>query len=92
MSEKKSQQVNSSHDDSCENIIFSINELIKKIKSGRAVQRDLEMCEKLTNSLQNSLKRFKDISSLNQWMIRETIEMSRYTCSRYGSASKNDKI
>jgi len=84
--------VNSSPDIRCEDIVSQINSLLKKIKGGSATLKDLEICEKLTDSLQNVLKGFTDIDAFDRWVAKETIEMSRYTCKRYGSVSMNDKI
>ena len=92
MSVKKFQRVNSSHNDRCEDIVSQINLLLKKIKGGSANLKDLEVCEKLTDTLQNVLKGFTDINAFDRWVAKETIEMSRYTCKKYGLVSMNDKI
>ena len=92
MSVKKSRQVNSSHEIKCDDIISQINLLVKKIKSGTASVKDMQVCEKLTDSLQNVLKGFSDIDAFDRWVAKETIEMSRYTCKKYGSIAQNDKI
>jgi hypothetical protein len=92
MSEKKYQQVNSSPKIKCDDIVSQINILVKKIKDGRATVRDLQICEKLTDTLQNVLKGFTDIDAMDRWIAKETIEMSRYTCNRYGTSRESDKI
>jgi len=92
MSAKKYQRVNSSHNIKCEDIISEINILVKKMKTGSATIKDLQICEKLTDTLQNVLKGFTDIDAFDRWVARETIEMSRYTCKKYGHQPKNDKI
>jgi uncharacterized protein YwgA len=92
MSAKKSQRVNLSHKSGCEDIISEINKLVKKIKSGTASVKELQICEKLTDTLQNVIKSFADIDNFDRWVAKETIEMSRYTCKKYGSYSVNDKI
>ncbi len=92
MSAKKYQRANSSHNLKCDDIISEINSLVKKIKSGSASIKDLQICEKLTDTLQNVLKGFSDIDAFDRWVAKETIEMSRYTCKKYGSAPVNDKI
>jgi hypothetical protein len=92
MSAKRSQRVNSSHDLECEDIVSQINLLVKKIKCGTATVKELQICEKLTDALQNVLKSFSDIDAFDRWVAKETIEMSRYTCKKYGSAPANDKI
>lgn len=92
MSAKRSQRVNSSHKVKCEDIISEINNLVKKIKNGTATVKDLQICEKLTDTLQNVIKGFADIDNFDKWVAKETIEMSRYTCKKYGSPEMNDKI
>lgn len=92
MSGKKSQRVNSSHDVKCNDIVSEINSLLKKIKDGKASLKDLEICQKLTDTLQNVLKGFTDIDAFDRWVAKETIEMSRYTCKKYGYNTVNDKI
>jgi hypothetical protein len=92
MSAKRYQRVNSSHNIKCEDIVSEINLLVKKIKSGSATLKDLQICEKLTDTLQNVLKGFSDIDAFDRWVAKETIEMSRYTCKKYGSTPVNDKI
>lgn len=92
MSAKKYQRVNSSHKVKCEDIISEINNLVKKIKNGTASVKELQICEKLTDTLQNVLKGFADIDNFDRWVAKETIEMSRYTCKKYGATAANDKI
>lgn len=92
MSAKKYRQVNSSHEIKCEDIISQINLLVKKMKAGKASVKDMQVCEKLTESLQNVLKSFSDIDAFDRWVAKETIEMSLYTCRKYGSSVQNDKI
>ncbi len=92
MSAKRSQRVNSSPNIKCDDIISEINLLVKKIKNGGATVKDLQICEKLTDTLQNVLKGFSDIDAFDRWVAKETIEMSRYTCKKYGQVSRNDKI
>jgi hypothetical protein len=92
MSVKKYPRVNSSHEIKCEDIISEINKLVKKIKDGSASVKDLQICEKLTDTLQNVLKGFTDINNFDRWVAKETIEMSRYTCKKYGAPHENDKI
>lgn len=92
MSAKKYQRVNSSHNIKCEDIISEINLLVKKIKSGTASVKDLQICEKLTDTLQNVLRGFTDIDAFDRWVAKETIEMSRYTCKKYGAPYDSDKI
>ena len=92
MSEKKYQRANLSFKMDCEGVVSQINNLIKKIKSGNASARDLEVCEKLTDVLQNGLKGFLDLEEFDRWVARETIDMSRYTCRKYGHHPINDKI
>jgi|694.fasta_scaffold21007_25 hypothetical protein len=92
MSAKRYQRVNSSHNLKCEDIISEINSLVKKIKNGTATVKDLQICEKLTDVLQNVLKGFSDVDAFDRWVAKETIEMSRYTCKKYGSKPVNDKI
>jgi hypothetical protein len=92
MSVKKYPRVNSSHEVKCEDIISEINKLVKKIKDGSASVKDLQICEKLTDTLHNVLKGFTDINNFDRWVAKETIEMSRYTCKKYGATSENDKI
>lgn len=84
--------MNSSHKLQCDDIISQINLLVKKIKSGSASIKDRELCEKLTSTLQNVLKVFSDIDSEDRWVAKETIEMSRYTCKKYGAPADNDKM
>lgn len=84
--------MNSSHKLQCDDIISQINLLVKKIKSGSASIKDRQLCEKLTDALQNVLRGFSDIESSDRWVAEETIEMSRYTCKKYGSPTSNDKI
>lgn len=92
MSAKKYQQVNSSPKIKCDDIVSEINRLVKKIKNGRASFKEVQVCEKLTDSLQNVLKSFTDIDSFDRWVATEAIEMSRYTCKKYGATCENDKI
>jgi len=92
MSAKKYQRVNSSPSIKCEDIVSEINNLVKKIKAGTATVKDLQICEKLTDTLQNVLKTFTDIDAFDTWVAKETIEMSRYTCKKYGHLPMNDKI
>lgn len=92
MSVKKYQPMNSSHKVQCDDIIYEINLLVKKIKSGTASIREKQLCEKLTDTLQNVLRVFSDIDSKDRWVAKETIEMSKYTCEKYGSPAVNDKI
>lgn len=92
MSVKKSPRVNSSHEVRCDDIISEINKLVKKIKNGSASVKELQVCEKLTDTLQNVVKGFADIDNFDRWVAKETIEMSRYTCKKYGAPSANDKI
>lgn len=92
MSVKKYQPMNSSHKLQYDDIINHINLLVKKIKGGSASIKDVQLCEKLTDALQNVVKGFTDIDSFDRWVAKETIEMSKYTCEKYGSHSMNDKI
>ena len=92
MSVKKSPRVNSSREVKCEDIISEINKLLKKIKGGSASIKEYQICEKLTDTLQNVIKGFTDGDSFDRWVAKETIEMSRYTCKKYGAPSANDKI
>lgn len=92
MSVKKSPQVNLSHDEVCDGLIKQINILIKKIKGGTASLKEFEVCQRLTNGLQNIIDEFTDIDKFDKWVAKETIEMSRYTCDKYGTNLKNDKI
>lgn len=92
MSVKKSRQVSSSHEIKCDTIVSEINLLVKKIKSGTASIKDVKLCEKLTDSLQNVIKGFSDIDAFDRWVAKETIEMSRYTCKKYGAPADNDKM
>lgn len=69
-----------------------INNLVKKIKNGSATIKDLQVCEKLTDTLQNVLNSFTDIDPFDKWVAKETIEMSRYACKKYGSGPIDDKI
>lgn len=84
--------MNSSHKLQCNDIVYEINILVKKIKNGSASLKDRQLCEKLTDTLQNVLKVFTDIDSKDEWVARETIEMSKYTCQKYGTPAVNDKI
>lgn len=84
--------MNSSHKLQCDDIIYEINFLVKKIKSGSASIKEMQLCEKLTETLQNVLKVFTDIDSTDRWVAKETIEMSKYTCEKYGTPVVNDKI
>lgn len=84
--------MNSSHKLQYDDIINHINLLVKKIKNGSASVKDRQLCEKLTDTLQNVLKGFTDIDSTDRWVAKETIEMSRYTCQKYGTPVVNDKI
>ena len=92
MSVKKSPRVNSSREVKCEDIISEINKLLKKIKGGSASIKEYQICEKLTDTLQNVIKGFTDVDSFDRWVAKETIEMSRYTCKKYGATAANDKI
>lgn len=92
MSVKKSPQVNSSPKIKCGDVISEINDILKKIKLGAATKNDFKVCENLTNTLQDILGWFSDIDSSDRWLAKETIEMSRYTCKKYGAPSANDKI
>ena len=84
--------MNSSHKVHYDDIIYEINLLVKKIKNGSASLKDRQLCERLTDSLQNVLKGFTDLSPTDVWVAKETIEMSRYTCEKYGTPAVNDKI
>lgn len=92
MSAKRSQQVNSSHNVVCGSMIDHIALLLKKIKSGSASLKEFEVCRGLTNKLQVMIDEFTDIDQFDRWVAKETIEMSRYTCDKYGTDLKNDRI
>ena len=84
--------MNSSHKLEYDDIINHINLLVKKIKCGSASVKDIKLCEKLTDALQNVVKGFADGDTFDIWVAKETIEMSKYTCEKYGAHSMNDKI
>lgn len=93
MSEKKSQPANLSHSSiQCEDLISQINNLVKKIKAGRATVAEFNLCKKLTKYLKNFINKFSDIDEFDKWVAKETIEMSEYTCARYDRTSISDKI
>jgi hypothetical protein len=91
MLEKKFPQVNSSHDN-YRDIVSEINFILKKIKRGAASSSDVLVCETLTNALQGMIKKFTDTDPFDMWVAKETVEMSRYTCKKYGHLAINDKI
>jgi len=92
MSVKKSQRVNSSPNIKCDDIVTEINRLVKKIKSGRATIKEIQICQRLADALQNVLKSFTDVDPFDRWVASEVVEMSRYTCKKYGQTSLDDKI
>jgi|GEM_PF-5586588 len=91
MLEKKFQQVNLSHN-RYQEIVSEINFILKKIKSGAASKSEMLVCENLTDALQGMVKKFTDTDAFDMWVAKETIEMSRYTCKKYGHLAMNDKI
>ena len=92
MSVKKYQQVNSSHNAKCQNVISQINILAKNIRSGYATDKDVNVCKKLTNRLKRLLNNFTDLDDFYKWLGKETIEMSDYSCDKYARRSPDDKI
>lgn len=92
MSVKKYQQVNSSHNVTCQNVINQINILAKSIRSGSATDKDVIVCKKLTNRLKKLLNSITDLDDFYRWLGKETIEMSNYSCDKYARRSPDDKI
>ena len=94
MSGKRYPQVNLSRNSSpnCEDVIDRINNLVKKIKTGAASERDLTLCNSLTNYLQKFISTFREPSDFDVWVAKETVEMSRYVCGRYAHIKQDDKI
>jgi hypothetical protein len=84
MSVKKYQQVNSSHNAKCQNVISQINIY--------ATDKDVTVCKKLTNRLKRLLNNFTDLDDFYKWLGKETIEMSDYSCDKYARRSPDDKI
>lgn len=92
MSVKKLQPANLSRDQKCNELVSEINNILKKIKSGRATGVDLDLCKKMTVVLNSMIKSFSDHDPFDRWMAKETVEMSKYTCKKYGHLAMNDKI
>lgn len=94
MSAKKYQQVNLSLKGKSDaiDLIFEISSLLKKIKSGIADVKELNKCENLTKTLQGMLKSSIKFSESDLWFAKEIVEMSQYTCKKYGHLIINDKI
>lgn len=92
MSVKKLQPANLSRDQKCSELVSEINNILKKIKSGRASSIDLDICKKMTNVLSSMIKSFSDSDPFDTWVAKETVEMSKYTCKKYGHLAMNDKI
>lgn len=94
MSEKKYQRVNLYPDykKNEEGIVYEINDLLKKIKTGCANFQELTQCKKLTKTLKYILNKSNNLSESDKWIAKETVEMSNYTCKKYGHLAINDKI
>jgi hypothetical protein len=92
MSVKKSQQVNLSPNSKCQDVINQISILTASIKSGNATDKDFTVCKRLSNKLQKLLNNVNDIDDFYRWLGLETIEMSKYVCSKYAHKNSNDKI
>lgn len=76
----------------CDELVSEINFILKKIKNGTASNIDLDICEKMTGVLASMIKSFSDSDPFDRWVAKETVEMSKYTCKKYGHLAMNDKI
>jgi hypothetical protein len=92
MSVKKSQQVNLSPNSKCQDVINQINIITANIKAGNATDKDFTVCKRLSSKLKKLLNNVNDIDDFYRWLGLETIEMSKYICSKYAHKNSNDKI